>query len=180
MGQAPSRLLRFAPRYSTRSAGAGAKSTSNRRRLRPSCVRISPIWFSRLTCPPVAYSTYGNGVNPGGDNPRWRISSGDIAARASHVTPAESLTRTPPCTGLRPARHSDTRDRIVRQIAALVEKRLPIAHDLWLLGLAENRRCGLRRRHKPLSNLGSVGCTAEVLRACSNGTGSQSSALHWC
>ena len=56
----------------------------------------------RSTWPPVACFTWGSGMKPAGSSPRARISSGAICASASHVVPCGSLTRTPPCTGLRP------------------------------------------------------------------------------
>jgi hypothetical protein len=66
-----------------------------------SCVRISLISSLENTWPPVACLTCGSGMNPFGNRSRWRMSSGAIWARLSQVTPAGSLTRTPPCTGLR-------------------------------------------------------------------------------
>ena len=41
-------------------------------------------------------------MKPSGNRPRWRISSGVIAASLSQVTPAGNFTRTPPCTGFLP------------------------------------------------------------------------------
>jgi hypothetical protein len=59
-------------------------------------------------------------------------------AMLSQVWPGGSLTRTPPCTGLRPPDIiTPARDRPVRQIPALCQQRLLARHDLGLHGLIE-------------------------------------------
>src|SRR5881628_1218404 len=79
-----------------------SKSASNRSSDRPSCLLISVISNAGKIMPPANCLTCGSGENPRGKRFLSRISSADIAANCSHVTPPWSLTRTPCCTAFFP------------------------------------------------------------------------------
>ena len=72
-----------------------------------------------------------------------RICAGLIAGSCCHVTPAGSVTRTPPCTGLprdiATSRHRDFLHGVNGEIVACVEQRHLLAHHYGLVALRDRR-----------------------------------------
>ena len=65
-----------------------------------------------------------------------RICAGLIAESCCHVTPAGSVTRTPPCTA---ARHRDALHGVIGEIVASVEQRHLPAHHQGLVARRDRR-----------------------------------------
>ena len=80
---------------SARKTSGISKSRSNRCRLRAVWRLISSMVDLGSTIPPSSWLGWGRGMNPPGNRSRTLISSGDIAASWSKVTPAGRRTRTP-------------------------------------------------------------------------------------
>ena len=87
-------------------------------------------------------------MKPSGNRPRWRISSGVMAASLSQVTPAGSFTRTPPCTGFLPPDIMTPGHRPVGEIIAPIQQVRLSCHDLRLLCFVIGLHLGKRPRRQ--------------------------------